>query len=264
MERLGVPIAGPLPGAGAASLAVADQQGDPGSRSVQVVSVGHEEQEDGAGGCAVVGAPHGKTEYTCCWGRRGTDRDDPGMIFGFAGVVSGETDRSSERAMAWPWWRRTLGRRALHPGPGERRHPRCADARHGAGDTEDALGLRVEVVARRGRHASTCGSRCGLSAVVSAALRQDHCRRRGPAYRNEIVPANEADVITRENAARADGAAALGKAVGEAWSFLALRSRVSSSAGGVSVPAAPRGTSRTASRDSTSPCWTRAYPARWG
>ncbi|HXK22530.1 MAG TPA: FtsH protease activity modulator HflK, partial [Myxococcota bacterium] len=44
------------------------------------------------------------------------------------------------------------------------------------------------------------------------------------AYRNQIVPAAEAEVVARANAARAEGAEALGKAAGEAWGFRALES----------------------------------------
>jgi membrane protease subunit HflK len=89
----------------------------------------------------------------------------------------------------------------------------------------DALGLGVEVVGFTvgGMHPPVDVA-ADYQAVVSAALRKTTAAIEAQAYRNEIVPAAEADVIRRQNTALADGAALLGKAAGEAWSFRALQS----------------------------------------
>jgi membrane protease subunit HflK len=45
------------------------------------------------------------------------------------------------------------------------------------------------------------------------------------AYRNQLVPTAEASVLTSVNVARAEGAEASSRAVGEAWSFRTLESQ---------------------------------------
>ena len=89
----------------------------------------------------------------------------------------------------------------------------------------DSLGLGVSVVGFTvgGMHPPVRVA-IDYQAVVSAALSKTTAAIDAQAYRNATVPAAEADAVTGENVARADGALARGKAAGEAWSFRALES----------------------------------------
>jgi membrane protease subunit HflK len=84
----------------------------------------------------------------------------------------------------------------------------------------DALGLGVEVVGFTvgGMHPPVRVA-ADYQAVVSADLAKTTAAIDARAYWNEIVPEAEGEATARENRARADGAEALGKASGEAWSF---------------------------------------------
>ena len=88
----------------------------------------------------------------------------------------------------------------------------------------DALGLGIEVVGFTvgGMHPPVSVA-ADYQAVVSAALRKTTAAIEAHAYRNEMVPAAEAEVVARRNAALADGAEALGKAAGEAWGVPSAR-----------------------------------------
>jgi regulator of protease activity HflC (stomatin/prohibitin superfamily) len=59
---------------------------------------------------------------------------------------------------------------------------------------------------------------------VSAELRKSTASVRAQVYRNQTVPAAEAEALGTENLARADGKTLRGKAAGEAWAFRALES----------------------------------------
>ena len=115
-----------------------------------------------------------------------------------------------------------------------------ADARDGA------AGCRCARPRRRGsgfhgrRHAPTGAVAGDYQAVVSAALRKVTMVADANSYRNGVVPRADATALSAgEHRARAEGADALGRATGEASSFLTLQSqyvarRKSSSSGGVS------------------------------
>ncbi|MFI5316054.1 MAG: protease modulator HflK [Myxococcota bacterium] len=89
----------------------------------------------------------------------------------------------------------------------------------------DSLGLGVSVIGFTigGMHPPVLVA-TDYQAVVSAALSKATAAIDAQAYRNAIVPAAEAETVTGENVARADGALARAKATGEAWSFRSLES----------------------------------------
>jgi len=62
-------------------------------------------------------------------------------------------------------------------------------------------------------------------AVVSAELRKVTAVVNAQVFRNQTVPAAEASVVVSTNTARAQGAQALARAAGEAWSFRTLESQ---------------------------------------
>ena len=90
----------------------------------------------------------------------------------------------------------------------------------------DALGLGIDVVGFTvgGMHPPVPVA-ADYEAVVSAELGKVTAVANAQAFRNQTVPAAEAAAITAENGARADGAQALGRAAGEAWSFRTLESQ---------------------------------------
>jgi regulator of protease activity HflC (stomatin/prohibitin superfamily) len=90
----------------------------------------------------------------------------------------------------------------------------------------DALGLGIEVMAFTvgGMHPPVPVA-SDYEAVVSAELGKVTSVVNAQAYRNEIVPAAGATVLAGENTASAEGAEALGRAAGEAWSFRTLESQ---------------------------------------
>src|SRR5207302_9204239 len=61
--------------------------------------------------------------------------------------------------------------------------------------------------------------------VVSAQLNRTTAVVNAQALRNQVIPAAQDTVLRRANAARAEGAEALGRAAGEAWSFRTLEAQ---------------------------------------
>jgi regulator of protease activity HflC (stomatin/prohibitin superfamily) len=87
----------------------------------------------------------------------------------------------------------------------------------------NALDLGVEVVGFTvgGMHPPVTVAR-DYEAVVSAEVGKVTAVVNAQAFRNETVPAAEASVVADENTARAEGAEALARGAGEAWSFRTL------------------------------------------
>ena len=90
----------------------------------------------------------------------------------------------------------------------------------------DAMGLGVEVVGFTvgGMHPPVPVA-SDYEAVVSAELGKVTAVADANAFRNSTVPAAEAMALSDENTARAEGADALARAAGEAWSFRVLESQ---------------------------------------
>jgi regulator of protease activity HflC (stomatin/prohibitin superfamily) len=90
----------------------------------------------------------------------------------------------------------------------------------------NALGLGVQIMGFTvgGMHPPVAVA-YEYQAVVSAALRKVTTVVDAQVYRNGIVPRAESEVVARGNLARAQGANAVGRATGEASSFLTLQSQ---------------------------------------
>ena len=232
VERLGVPIAGPplVPGLHLHWPWPIDRVIRVPVRRVQVVSVGHEGEEEAGPEDVLWARQHGKTEYTLLLGDgRDLIAIDAAVQFRIsdprAWRYHTQNPTDALRAIAYRAVMKSTVGRTLTQALSENVATLTAQMHAMVQADADALGLGVEVVGFTvgGMHPPV-GVAADYQAVVSAALRKTTAAIEAQAYRNEIVPANEADVIARENAARADGAAALGKAAGEAWSFRALES----------------------------------------
>jgi regulator of protease activity HflC (stomatin/prohibitin superfamily) len=94
----------------------------------------------------------------------------------------------------------------------------------------DALGLGVHVEAFTvgGMHPPVMVAPA-YQAVVSAALGKVTTIVNAEVFRNRTVPAAESSVVKSANAARSEGAEALGKAAGQAWAFRTLQSQYQAS-----------------------------------
>jgi membrane protease subunit HflK len=94
----------------------------------------------------------------------------------------------------------------------------------------DALGLGVQILSFTvgGMHppVAVAGD---YQAVVSAALRKVTMVADANSYRNGVVPRADATALAAGNRARAEGANALGRATGEASSFLTLQTQYGTS-----------------------------------
>jgi len=90
----------------------------------------------------------------------------------------------------------------------------------------DALGLGVEILGFTvgGMHPPVPVAK-DYQAVVSAELRKVTTVVNAQVFRAQTIPQAEASVVADENTAKADGAEALGRAAGEAWSFRTLESQ---------------------------------------
>jgi membrane protease subunit HflK len=90
----------------------------------------------------------------------------------------------------------------------------------------DSLGLGVAVVGFTvgGMHPPVEVAPA-YQAVITAEIRKVTAVVSANAYRNQILPAAEAVAIVGANAARAEGADALARAAGEAWSFRTLETQ---------------------------------------
>jgi membrane protease subunit HflK len=90
----------------------------------------------------------------------------------------------------------------------------------------DALDLGVDILGFTvgGMHPAVAMA-TDYQAVVSAELRKVTTVVNAQVYRARALPASEASTLVSENEARAEGAEALGKAAGEAWSFRTLEAQ---------------------------------------
>lgn len=90
----------------------------------------------------------------------------------------------------------------------------------------DSLGLGVAVVGFTvgGMHPPVEVA-AAYQAVIAAEIRKVTAVVSANAYRNQILPAAEALALVGSNIARADGADAMARAAGEAWSFRTLEAQ---------------------------------------
>jgi membrane protease subunit HflK len=197
---------------------------------VRTLPVGHEEEAESGPEDVLWARQHGGTEYTLLLGDgRDLIAVDAAVHFrisdAHAWLYGCQNPTDALRAIAYRAVMQATVGRTLAEALSENVAALTAQMRAAVQTDSDALGLGVEVVGFTvgGMHppVRVAGD---YQAVVSAELGKATAAIAAKAYRNEIVPAAEAEVVARANAARAEGAEALGKAAGEAWSFRALES----------------------------------------
>jgi len=233
VERLGVPLAGVrTPGVHLHWPWPIDRVERIGVLRVRTVPVGHEGEEEESGPENVLWAREhgGGSEYTLLLGDgRDLIAVDAAVHFrisdAHAWLYGCQNPSDALRAIAYRAVMQATVGRTLAETLSENVAALTAQMRDEVQAEADVLGLGVEVVGFTvgGMHPPVRVAR-DYQAVVSAALGRTTAAVGAQAYRNQIVPAAEAEVVARANAARAEGAEALGKAAGEAWGFRALES----------------------------------------
>lgn len=231
VERLGVPMAAAKP----AGLHLhwpwpIDRVSRVPVLRVQTLPVGHEGEVESGPEDVLWARQHGGAEYTLLLGDgRDLIAVDAAVHFRISDVhawlYGTQNPSDAMRAIAYrAVMQETVGR-TLAEALSENVAALTAQMRARVQADADALGLGVEVVGFTvgGMHPPVRIAR-DYQAVVSAELGRTTAAVEAQAYRNQIVPAAEADVFARSNAARAEAAEALGKAAGEAWSFRTLES----------------------------------------
>jgi membrane protease subunit HflK len=201
-------------------------------RRVQALTVGHESDQEEAGPEDVLWArQHAANEYTLLLGNgRDLITVDAAVQFRIRDARAWhyrcQNPADALRAIAYRAVMRSTVNRTLAEALSENVVMLTGRMRSMVQADADDLGLGVEVVAFTvgGMHPPVMVAP-DYQAVVSAEVRRVAAGVDAQAYRNQTVPAAEADVVRRVSAARAEGADALARAAGEAWSFRTLEAR---------------------------------------
>jgi regulator of protease activity HflC (stomatin/prohibitin superfamily) len=233
VERLGTPVSGPPlePGLHMHWPWPVDRVFRIPVRRVQMLTVGHEGQEEGGPEDVLWARQHAANEYTLLLGNgRDLITVDAAVQFRIADPRAwryhSQNPREMLLAIAYRAVMRTTVNRTLAEALSENVVTTTARMRAMVQEEADALGLGVEVLGFTvgGMHPPVPVA-LDYQAVVSAELRKVTEVINAQAIRNLTVPAAEAASLTNENAARAQGTEALARASGEAWAFLALQAQ---------------------------------------
>ena len=233
VERIGVPVAGaPLgPGLHLHWPWPVDRVLRLPVQRVQALEVGHEGEEAGGPENVLWARQHAKNEYTLLLGNgRDLITVDAAVQFRIADARAWQYDSQNPvdalRAIAYRAVMRNTVNKTLAEALSENVVTTTTRIRSMVQQEADALGLGVEVLSFTvgGMHPPVPVA-AAYQAVVSAQLNKVTAVVEAEAYRNRLVPQTETTVMLNENAARAQGANALGTAAGEAWSFSALQSQ---------------------------------------
>jgi membrane protease subunit HflK len=199
-------------------------------RRVQTLHVGHEGEEKAGPEDVLWAREHGEAEYTLLLG---DGRDLIAVDAAVQYLVSDprawrygcQNPADALRAIAYRAVMKSTVGLTLAQALSENVAALAAQMRAMMQADADSLGLGVQVVGFTvgGMHPPVLVA-TDYQAVVSAALSKTTAAIDAQAYRNALVPAAEAEAVTGENVARADGALARAKAAGEAWGFRALES----------------------------------------
>jgi regulator of protease activity HflC (stomatin/prohibitin superfamily) len=232
VERLGVPMTGdPLaPGLHLHWPWPIDRVARIPVRRVATLAVGHEGEIEAGPENVLWARQHGGTEYTLLLGD-GRDLIAVDMALQFrisdprAWRYGCQNPADALRAIAYRAVMKATVGRTLAEVLSENVAILTAQMRARVQADADALGLGVEVVGFTvgGMHPPLKVA-ADYEAVVSAQLDSATAAIIAQIYRNKIVPAADAEVIARENTARAESAQARARAAGDAWSFRALES----------------------------------------
>jgi regulator of protease activity HflC (stomatin/prohibitin superfamily) len=200
-------------------------------QQVQALTVGHEGQEEGGPENVLWARQHAPNEYTLLLGNgRDLITIDAAVQFRIADARAwhyhSQNPADALRAIAYRAVMRSTVNRTLDEALSQNLMTLAAQMRALVQQDADALGLGVEVVAFTvgGMHPPVPVA-SDYQAVVSAELGKVTASVNAQVFRNQTVPAAEAAVVAGENAAHAEGAEALARAAGEAWSFRTLESQ---------------------------------------
>lgn len=198
---------------------------------VQTLTVGHEGEEEAGPEDVLWARAHAQNEYTLLLGDgRDLITVDAAVQFRVADARAwfyhSQNPGDALRAIAYRAVMRTTVNKTLSEALSENVVATTARMRAMVQQDADALGLGVEVVGFSigGMHPPTAVA-VDYQSVVSAEVAKVTAIVNAQATRNRMVPYTESEALTGANAARAQGADALAKAAGEAWSFLELQSQ---------------------------------------
>ena len=233
VERLGVPVGGQplMPGLHLHWPWPVDRVFRIPVQHVQALTVGHEGQEEGGPENVLWAREHAPNEYTLLLGNgRDLITVDAAVQFRIADARAwhyhSQNPANALRAIAYRAVMRSTVNRTLAEALSENLIALTARMRTMVQQDADALGLGIDVVAFTvgGMHPPVMVA-SDYQAVVSAELGKVTATVNAQVFRNQTVPAAEAAVVMSENAARAEGAEALARAAGGAWSFRTLESQ---------------------------------------
>jgi regulator of protease activity HflC (stomatin/prohibitin superfamily) len=233
VERLGVPVGGATlqPGLHLHWPWPVDRVFRIPVQRVQVLTVGHDGEEKGGPEDVLWARQHAANEYTLLLGNgRDLITVDAAVQFRIADARAwhyhSQNPGDALRAIAYRAVMRTTVNRTLAEALSENVVTTTARMRAMVQQDADALSLGVEVLGFTvgGMHPPVVVA-SAYQAVVSAELGKVTSIVNAQALRNETVPAAEASALMGGNSARAEGATALARAVGESWSFLTLHAQ---------------------------------------
>jgi len=233
VERLGIPVGGEplMPGLHLHWPWPVDRVFRIPVQHVQTLTVGHEGQEEGGPENVLWAREHAANEYTLLLGNgRDLITIDAAVQFRIADARAWhyhtQNPADALRAIAYRAVMRSTVNRTLAEALSENLTTLTAQMRTMVQQDADALGLGVDVVAFTvgGMHPPVAVA-SDYQAVVSAEVGKVTATVDAQAFRNRTVPGTEAAVVASENKARAEGAEALARAAGGAWSFRTLESQ---------------------------------------
>jgi regulator of protease activity HflC (stomatin/prohibitin superfamily) len=233
VERFGVPLAGaPLqPGLHLHWPWPVDKVFRISAQRAQTLTVGHEGQEEAGPEDVLWARQHAANEYTLLLGNgRDLITVDAAVQFRIVDVRAwqyhSQNPGDALRAIAHRAVMRTTVNRTLAEALSENVVATTGRMRAMVQQEADALGLGVQVLGFTvgGMHppVTVAGD---YQAVVSAELRKVTAVVDAEVFRNRTVPYAQSAAVVGSNAAIAEGAQALARAAGEAWSFLTLQSQ---------------------------------------
>ena len=233
VERLGVPVQGQtlMPGLHLHWPWPIDRVFRIPVKRVQALTVGHEGEEEGGPENVLWAREHAANEYTLLLGNgRDLITIDAAVQYRITDARAwryrSQNPNDALRAIAYRVVMRSTVNRTLSDALSENVATLTASMRAMVQQEADALGLGVEVVGFTvgGMHPPVSVAR-DYENVVSAELGKVTAAVNAQVFRNTTVPAAEASVFVNENTARAEGAEALARGAGEAWSFRTLESQ---------------------------------------
>jgi regulator of protease activity HflC (stomatin/prohibitin superfamily) len=237
VERLGVPAQGPplAPGLHVHWPWPIDQVFRIPAQRVQVLTVGHEGDEQRGPENVLWAEQHAANEYTLLLGNgRDLITVDAAVQFRITDARAWryhtQNPADALRAISYRAVMRNTVDRTLADALSENLVATTQRMRDMVQRDADDLALGVEVLGFTvgGMHPPVAVAR-DYQAVVSAELRKVTAVVDAQAVRNQSIPLAEAAAVSGKNAAQADGASDLGRAVGEASSFLILQSQYNTS-----------------------------------